>query len=375
MQIGDFQHLLKQRREGETVRIAVDCMGGDYAPREIVRGAIQGGKIYNAHLYLVGNPAAIQAELDLIEDKGGVHYEIVPASEVIEMGEHPATAIRKKKDASIVVACNLVGDKIAQGVVAAGSTGAAMTAAIFRIGRIEGIDRPAIAVVLPSTKPRHAILVDAGANSDCLPEMLVQFAKMGSVFSKEAFGVENPRVGLLNIGEEATKGNSLYVLTHKLLEQQGDLNFTGNVEGKHMFNDTVDVVVCDGFTGNIALKTAEGVGNMVTTFMKEELTQGLRIKAGVLLAKNAFKSIKRRVSDEDYGGALLLGIKGICVIGHGRSNAYAVSNAIRVTRDAILQDVVGKIEQTVLKTHHDLHHPAAADIPSNPSVTPSYEAS
>ena len=347
----------EQGNSKKTVTIAVDCMGGDYAPREIVKGAIMGARLHggkhcNIHLLLVGKPEAIVNELNLIEGKDEVHYDIIPASEVIEMGEHPATAIRKKKDASIVVACQCVGDKRAQGVVAAGSTGAAMASAVFKIGRIEGIDRPAIGVVLPSTASNHTMLLDAGANSDCLPEMLIQFAKMGSVFSREALGNKNPKVALLNIGEEPTKGNSLYILTHKLLEQQADLNFVGNIEGKYLFDGSVDVVVCDGFSGNIALKTAEGVGNMVSTFMKEELTRGLRIKTGVLLAKNAFKSIKRRVSDEDYGGALLLGVKGICVIGHGRSNAYAVSNAIRVARDGILQNVVEKIA-TEVQTQKD----------------------
>ena len=341
--------LRRNKKDERVVTVAVDCMGGDYAPMEIVRGAIKGAKLHKVNVLLVGRPEAIEAELAQIKDKEGVNYEIVPATEVIEMGEHPATAIRRKKDSSILVAAKCVGDGRAQGVVAAGSTGAAMAACIFKIGRIDGIDRPAIAVVLPSTKERHAILVDAGANAECLPEMLIQFAKMGSVFSKEAFGVESPRVGLLNIGEESSKGCSLYVNAHRMLALQEDINFVGNVEGKHLFNDTVDVAVCDGFTGNIALKTAEGVGNMVNTFMKEELTKGLRNKAGVFLAKNAFKSIKRRISDEDYGGALLLGIKGICVIGHGRSNAFAVSNAIRVTKEAILQDVVGKIQDKVQK--------------------------
>ncbi len=332
----------------QQISIAIDCMGGDFAPQEIVKGAIQGGRKYDVALQLVGHPDKIQAELDTLDVKGG-HYQIVPAMESIEMGESPATALRKKKDASVVVASNCVAKGESQGLVAAGNTGAAMAAALFNMGRIEGVDRPAIAVVLPTTHKTPCVLLDCGANADCIPEMLLQFARMGSIFSKAVLHVDKPRIGLLNIGEEPSKGNSFALSTFKLLEQHDELNFIGNIEGKHLFDGSADVVVCDGFTGNIALKTAEGIGKMVMKLFKEEATRTLKSRAGALLMKPAMKHIKRRVSDEEFGGALLLGVKGICVIGHGGSNAYAIENAIRVTREAIEQNVIGKIEQKVLE--------------------------
>lgn len=329
------------------IRIAVDCMGGDYAPHEIVKGAIQGAQSYQVALQLVGHPEKIEAELTQL-DTHGVDYEIVPAFENIEMGESPTTGLRKKKGASVVVASQCVAKGDSQGLVAAGNTGAAMAAALFNMGRIEGIDRPAIAVVLPSSKT-PCLLLDAGANADCIPEMLVQFARMGTIFSAAVLQAANPRVGLLNIGEEPSKGNAFSLSTYKLLEQHEEINFVGNIEGRHLFDGSADVVVCDGFTGNVVLKTAEGVGNMVKTFLKEELDRSLKVKAGAILARSAFKRIKRKISDEDFGGALLLGVKGICVIGHGGSNAFAIQNAIRVTREAIEQDVIGKIESKVLE--------------------------
>lgn len=333
--------------ENKPIRIAVDCMGGDYAPHEIVKGAIMGAQKYGIGLQLVGDPDRIKDELALL-GAHGVDIEIVPTVETIDMGESPGTAIRKKRNASVVLASRCVANGESAGLVAAGNTGAAMAAAIFNMGRIEGIDRPAIAVVLPSTKS-PTLLIDGGANADCIPEMLVQFARMGTIFSTAILQVPNPRVGLLNIGEESSKGNSFALSTYKLLEQHDELNFIGNIEGRHLFDGSADVVVCDGFSGNIALKTAEGVGNMVKTFLKEELDKSLKVKAGAILARSAFKRIKRKITDEDFGGALLLGVKGICVIGHGGSNAFAIQNAIRVTKEAIDQDIIGRIESKVLE--------------------------
>ncbi len=330
------------------VCIAIDCMGGDYAPQEIVKGAIQGAAAYGVSLQLVGIPDKIKAELAQY-DTSGIQYEIVPATENIEMGESPGSAIRKKKNASVVVASQCVARGESQGLVAAGNTGAAMAAALFNMGRIEGVDRPAIAVVLPTTAPIPAILIDAGANADCIPEMLIQFARMGTIFSHAVLKVAKPRVGLLNIGEEPSKGNSFALSTYKLLEQHDELNFIGNIEGKHLFDGSADVIVCDGYTGNVALKTAEGVGNMVLKTFKEETQKSLKAKAGALLLRTAVRTIKKKGSDEAFGGALLLGVKGICVIGHGGSNALAVKNAIRVTCEAIQQDVIGKIENKVLE--------------------------
>jgi phosphate acyltransferase len=333
-----------------SIRVAVDCMGGDYAPREIVKGAILGALLHRVSVQLVGHPGKIQAELDTLMQAGvsvqKAHFEIVEALENIEMNESPAVAIRKKKNASVVVACKCVAKGESQGVVAVGNTGAAMAAALFNMGRIEGIDRPAIAVVLPSVIS-PCVLLDVGANADCIPEMLYQFARMGSVFSQAVLNVEKPRVGLMNIGEESSKGNAFSLSTYKLLEQHDSLNFVGNIEGRHLFDGSADVVVCDGFTGNVIIKTSEGVGKLVMDTLKDEARKSLKVKAGGLLLKPALKEVKRRVSDEDFGGALLLGVNGICVIGHGSSNAIAIQNAIKVTKQAIEHDVIGKIKHSV----------------------------
>lgn len=334
--------------EKRPIRIAIDCMGGDHAPHEIVKGALMGAREHGVEVLLVGPVDVIKAELAKHE-VNGIRYQIVEAEETIEMGESPATAIRKKKNASVVVASKCVAKGEAAGIVAAGNTGAAMASALFNMGRIEGVDRPAIAVVLPSITDNPTILIDAGANADCIPEMLLQFARMGIIFSQSVLRVKTPRVGLLNIGEESSKGNSFALSTYKLLEQHDELNFIGNIEGKHLFDGSADVVVCDGFSGNIALKSAEGVGNMVMHLFREEAKKSLKAMAGGLLVKSALKKVKRKVSDEEFGGALLLGVKGICVIGHGGSSALAIQNAIRVTKEAIEQDVVGKIEGKVLE--------------------------
>jgi phosphate acyltransferase len=328
------------------IRIAIDCMGGDFAPQEIVKGAIQGARKYQVGLQLVGLRDKVEAELAGLETDG-IDFEVVHASEVIEMGESPATAIRKKKDASVVVASTCVAKGESQGIIAAGSTGAAMAAALFNMGRIEGVDRPAIAVVLPSSQEPPCLLVDAGANADCIPEMLVQFAKMGTIFSQAVINVPNPRVGLLNIGEESSKGNSFSLSTYKMLEQHDEINFIGNIESRHLFDGSADFVVCDGFTGNVVIKTAEGVGRMVMQCFKKESSKSLRARAGALLVRSTMKKVKSKVSDEEFGGALLLGVKGICVIGHGGSNANAIENAVRVAKNAIQQDVIGKIEEKV----------------------------
>jgi len=233
-------------------------------------------------------------------------------------------------------------------MIAAGSTGAAMASAVFNIGRIEGIDRPAIGVVLP-TAESPCMLIDAGANADCIPEMLLQFAKMGGVFMKNVYGVDDPRVGLLNIGEETGKGNAFVNSAFKLLEQDSSIRFVGNIEGKEMFMGHADVAVCDGFTGNIALKSAEGVLKLLFHYLKDELTRTIKTKAGAFLARSAFRRTRKKVDPEEHGGALLLGVQGICVIGHGGSSANAIKNAVRVAKNAIETDVLGKIGTQVLE--------------------------
>lgn len=328
------------------IRIAVDAMGGDYAPHEIVDGAVQGAREHGVAVLLVGKPDEIERELKKY-DTQGLAIEIVPASEVIEMGESPATALRKKKDASIIVTAKCVKSGQAQGMVAAGSTGAAMASALLYVGRIDGVDRPAIGVCLPSTSESPCLLIDAGANADCTPEMLTQFAVMGNIFMHNVHNVSKPRVGLLNIGEEQSKGNAFAHTAFQLLEKDERFHFVGNIEGKELFNGSADVAVTDGFTGNVALKSAEGVMKMFGSVLKAQLMGSLRAKAGALLAEPALKAAIKRVDPEEFGGALLLGVKGICVISHGGSRGRGIKNAIRVAKEAIIADVLGKISNQI----------------------------
>lgn len=341
------------------IRIAVDAMGGDHAPREIVSGAILGARTHGVAILLVGKPDAIEAELRN-HDTQGVDYRIVPASEVIEMDESPATGLRKKKDASIIVTAKCVKNGEAQGMVAAGSTGAAMASALLYVGRIPGVDRPAIGVLLPSSA-NSCMLIDAGANADCTPEMLTQFAVMGNIYMHNVMNVPNPRVGLLNIGEEAGKGNAFAHAAFQLLEADNRYQFIGNVEGKELFNGFADVAVTDGFTGNVALKSAEGVMKMFGTIIKTEMKRSFRTKAGYVLAEPAFKASIKRVDPEEAGGALLLGINGVCIISHGGSRARGIQNAIRVAKEAVVADVLGKISNQI-REGIDVHEHASESV-------------
>ena len=324
--------------------IAVDAMGGDHAPREVVKGALLGAREYGVKLLLVGKADAINAELAK-HDTSGLTIEIQEASEVIEMGE-AAEALRKKKDASISVAARCVKEGRAQGVVAAGSTGAAMAAAVLNIGRIDGVIRPAIGVVLPSISNR-CLLIDAGANPDCTPEMLCQFAKMGTVYMESVYQVKKPKVGLLNIGEEEGKGNEFSKAAFPILQADGTFNFIGNTEGRDLFNGSISVAVCDGFTGNVALKSAEGIMRMFRGILKSEIKKNFMATLGAGLAKNALELAGKQVDPEEFGGALLFGIKGLCVISHGGSKAKGIKNAVRVAKEAVETDVLGKIASQI----------------------------
>lgn len=329
----------------QPIRIAVDAMGGDYAPQEIVSGALQGAREYGVEVLLVGRPDAIEAELKK-HDTQGIAFRIVPANEVIEMGESPATGLRKKKDASIIVTAKCVKNGDAQGMVAAGSTGAAMGAATLYVGRIEGVDRPAIGVLLPSSAS-PCLLIDAGANADCTPDMLVQFAVMGNIYMANLHNVAKPRVCLLNIGEEDGKGNAFAHTAFESLGKDPRFFFAGNVEGKELFTGGADVAVTDGFTGNVALKSAEGVMKMFSTLLKKEVKRSVVAMAGAALMKSAFDAAKKPADPEEAGGSLLFGIKGVCVISHGGSHALGIKNAIRVAKEAIVADVLGKISNQI----------------------------
>ena len=344
-------------------RIAIDAMGGDYAPAAIVDGAVWAARDYNIPIELVGKEDEIKRELDRIAKKGissnrGGYYthkikvdlskldiKITNAEEVIEMGEAVGQAIRKKKKSSIVLAVDAVAKGSSDAVVAAGSTGAAMASSLFGLGRLTGIERPAIALTLPTIK-KPFMLLDAGANSSCSPEMLYQFALMGSTFVKNVYGYENPRVGVLNIGEEAGKGNELVQTAYKLLEENKDgLNFIGNVEGKEIFKGSCDFIVCDGCVGHVALKMIEGSSSMLFEMIKQEFCSNIISMAIGLLAKPFMKRIYKRINYEEFGGALLLGVKGITVISHGRSTSYAIRNAVRVAKDAVESGVNKKISE------------------------------
>lgn len=346
-------------------RIAVDAMGGDYAPSEIVKGAVWAAHDYNVPIELVGQTDKIQEVLNEISKKGirsnrGGYFvknikvdlskldiKITQADEIIEMGEAPGTAIRKKKNASIVLAVDAVAKKSSDAVVAAGSTGAAMAASLFGLGRLKGIERPAIAVTLPTMKD-PVVLIDAGANSSCTPEMLMQFATMGSTFVKNVYNRKDPKIGVLNIGEEEEKGNQLVKDTYKLLKENTlGLHFIGNVEGKELFQGNVDVVVCEGFVGNVALKTIEGSSVMLFKLIQQEFRSDIISKIVGLLAKPFMKRIYKRINYEEFGGALLLGVKGITVISHGRSSSYAIRNAIRVAKDAVETQINQKIAEII----------------------------
>ncbi len=342
-------------------RIAIDAMGGDHAPREIVKGAVWAALDYNVPIELVGKEDAIKAELDNIarygirSNRGGyfrqnikvdlskLDIKITHAEEIIEMGEAPGQAIRKKRKSSIVLTVDAVAKGSSDAVVAAGSTGAAMASSLFGLGRLPGIERPAIAVMLPAMK-KPFLLLDAGANSSCTPEMLYQFAVMGTTFVKNVYGRKDTKVGVLNIGEEAGKGNELVQQTYKMLEEnQNDLDFIGNIEGKEMFQGSCDVIICDGFVGNVALKIIEGSSSMLFKMIQQEFNTDIISKIIGLLAKPFMKRIYKRINYEEFGGALLLGIKGITVIAHGRSTAYAIRNAVRVAKEAVESGVNKKI--------------------------------
>lgn len=328
-----------------SVRVAVDAMGGDFAPEEIVKGSVQAVRELGIPVVLVGKPEKVQAELDKYDIKG-FDIELVPAEEVIEMDESPSSGLRKKKNASIIVTVEQVASGKAQALVAAGSTGAAMAACLFGLGRLPKIDRPAIAVQMPTTADKPVLLLDAGANSSCEPEMLYQFAIMGCSFASAVLGVENPRVGVLNIGGEQGKGNALAQKTYKILEErQSHLNFIGNVEGKEMYMGVADVVVCDGFVGNVVLKVTEGVAKLAFGLFKNELDKSMLVKLGALAMKPALIGMKKKTDPDEYGGALLLGVKGTCVISHGSSRAYAIKNAIKLAKESYEKDVNGKISR------------------------------
>ena len=330
------------------MRIAVDAMGGDFAPKEIVRGAVEAAKKYDCEIVLVGDEEQIRAELHG-EDPASLRISIVHASEVIGMNEHPAEAVRSKKDSSVVVATRLVKDGSCDAVFSAGSTGAAVAAAQLILHRIRGVGRPTIATPMP-TPDGVTLMLDSGANVDSKPEHLVQSGVMGSLYAQYVFGIEHPRVGLLNIGEEETKGNEQVKETYQLLKVEPNIHFCGNAEGRDVPKGNFDVVICDGFVGNVVLKFAEGLAKTILGLIQEEIRgAGLMAKLGALLLMPTLRRLGKRLDVREYGGAPLLGVNGCCVIGHGSSDAKSVASAIGVTVNYVNGKVLDQIRDALAK--------------------------
>lgn len=322
------------------MRIAVDVMGTDYGPKELVLGAVNAVKEYGCETVLVGDEKVIHDLLVKYRAENNPKITIHHASEVIAMDEHPAIAVKSKKDASIVVASRLLRNKECDALVSSGSTGAAVASALFCVGRIKGVERPSIATPIPSLKGTTVVL-DSGAKVDAKPEHMVQSAIMGSVYAEKILKISHPLVGLLNIGEEETKGNEQTLAAYPLLKGTKNINFIGNVEGRDVNKGTVDVVVCDGFVGNVVLKFAEGLAGAIMTLVKEAILKGgFLAKLGGLLIKPALGKLKKRLDPAEYGGALLLGIRAPFIICHGSSKAKAITNAIHVAMEFAEQDVV-----------------------------------
>jgi phosphate acyltransferase len=351
--------------------IALDAMGSDRSPKPEIEGAIHAARSYGVRVLLVGPEATIKAELDRHPAASRLPIEIVQASQVITMDDKAVQAVRSKRDSSMRVGLRLVRERRAAGFVTAGNTGAAMATAKMVLGALHGVDRPALAAVFPTAPGTAAILLDVGANVDCKPHNLEQFAVMGeiyfrSMFGQSAFGqstvaqstfarstlgaARRPRVGLLSIGEEETKGNQLTRESFQLLKRL-PLNFVGNVEGRDLFNGHVDVIVADGFVGNVALKISEGVANLVRTVLKESLKTTITRQVGYMLSRSAFSDFKKRIDHTEYGGAPLLGLRGVCIITHGSSNANAIKNAVRVAAEFAERRINEAIEQGLSQLH------------------------
>lgn len=327
----------------DTVTIAVDAMGGDHAPGVVLEGVASAlEKDERLEVILVG-PA------DVVEPFASAHARCVaqPASEVIAMDEHPAQAVRKKKDSSIVVGCRAVKEGRAQGFFSAGSTGACLAGATLGIGRIKGVQRPALCSVIPSPIA-PVVMTDIGANADCKPEYLVQFARMAAIYAEKIVGIKNPRIALLNIGEEDTKGSQFAQQAFALMKENVP-GFVGNAEGNDIIAAAYDVIVTDGFTGNVTLKTIEGTSKALFSALKEVMTSSLKAKMGGLALKSDLKALKDSISADTYGGAPLLGVAGVCLVGHGSSNATAIENGVLASADMVRKDVAGLIAEAVGK--------------------------
>ena len=327
------------------MRIAIDAMGGDQAPASIVAGALVAARHLQCGLLLVGARGILERELAKHPGSASIDIEFVEASERIEMGESAAAALRRKPGASIRAAADAVKDGRADALFSAGHTGAAVMAAHAAFGRIPGIERPALATIIP-TRDAPAVLLDSGASVDCRPHHLVQFAVMGSAYARVALGCASPRVGLLSIGAEESKGNELTKEAHQLL-RSAPVRFIGNVEGPDVFRGDADVIVCDGFTGNVTLKIGEGLVEAVEALLHQELSATFGTRVGYLLSRQAYRRFRKRLDYSEYGGAPLVGLNGLCILGHGRSSPKAVRNAVamavRGVRESLLDNLAREL--------------------------------
>jgi glycerol-3-phosphate acyltransferase PlsX len=328
-----------------TTRVALDAMGGDRGPVVNIEGAVAAARELGLSVLLVGNEEELSRSLRR-HSTNGLGITICHAPETVGMNESPSAALRKKKHSSIRVGLELVKRGEADAFISAGNTGAVMATAMVTLGSLPGVERPAIALIVPTLRGQ-SILLDAGANADCKPRHLLQFAIMGDIYARQVMGKKSPTVGLLSIGEEESKGNELTREAFKELEEERSLNFIGNVEGREVFSGAADIIVCDGFTGNIALKISESAAEFFTVLLKEELEKGLVGKLGALLTRGAFRRFKKRVDYTEYGGAPLLGVGGMCIISHGRSTAKAIKNAIRVAAECVENKVIEHIRKGI----------------------------
>ena len=328
------------------MKIALDVMGTDYGPKELVLGAVQAVKEFNCEIVLVGDPETIENLLREYKADTDSRLSICPATEVVRMDEHPSIAVKTKKNSSIVVATRLLREKKCDALVSSGSTGAAVAAALFYLGRIKGIERPAIATPIPNLTGT-TVLLDSGAKVDAKPEHMVQSALMGSVYSELMFGVDKPRVGLLNIGEEETKGNEQALATYPLLKEEQHINFIGNVEGRDINKGTVDVVVCDGFVGNVVLKLTEGVAGTLLGMLKDIFMQSIVTKLCYLGVKGGLRNLKHMMDSEEIGGAPLLGAAKPVIKAHGSSKAKGIKNAIRQAKLCVANDLCGTMQSAL----------------------------
>lgn len=325
--------------------IVIDAMGGDFAPEEIIKGSIEAREAFRVKIKLVGNKdkiktvaASSQLNLDGIE--------IVPSSQEVSMNESPSEIIKKKRNSSIFIGLELASMGQGNAFLSAGNTGAVMACSLFNMKRIENVLRPAIAVVIPLSN-RKFVLIDAGANADCKPQYLKQFAIMGKIYSENILGIDNPRVALVNIGEEEKKGSELVVESYRLLKSYPKINFIGNIEGRELFEGAADVVVCDGFVGNVILKSVEGLANFFFGEIKQILTSSILAKLSALGLRNSFTMMKKRFDYEEYGGAQLLGLNGLVIISHGSSKSRAIKNAIKVAIEGLKTNITRKINEEI----------------------------